>query len=236
MKPDLVIVIAMTLGSISAQTMNVGPAQGSVTDDQGKPLSGAKISYRRIGQLVGPASHPVPAAGEIPTQGLALSDSAGLYRLPTVPVGDYLLCGTVPSGPYLDPCKWQSAIHVNVGNASVSAPTVALRKGVFLNVQINDPSGLLPKVVDRLFQAGNLVVGIKFAQGAYLGAENMTLDATGRSYQMAIPAGVPLSLWLFSRGISITDSTGKSVAPNGATIPFQAVAGQNQTFIFTVMP
>jgi hypothetical protein len=56
--------------------------------------------------------------------------------------------------------------------------------------------GLLPQSLDGPLHAGKLVVGIRNANGAFQGVPNTSVDSAGRSYQMAIPAGTPLKLWL----------------------------------------
>ena len=71
-------------------------------------------------------------------------------------------------------------------------------------------------------------------QWAYLGAENTGVDIAGRDYQIVIPAGTPLRLWLFSRHVALNDASGKAVDVTGVQIPFQATAGLVQTFPFTV--
>jgi len=103
-----------------------------------------------------------------------------------------------------------------------------------LKVRINDPRGLLPKVQDGLLGTPKLIVGVKFRNGAFHGAENTSVDSAGRDYQVIVPAGEPLRLWLFSRDIALADAAGKSVAGPGALIQFQAPAGADQTFTFTV--
>ena len=112
--------------------------------------------------------------------------------------------------------------------------TFVLTKGVFLKVRLDDPKGLLPKVKDGPLRAGNLIVGVNFRSGAFLGAENTGVDSAGRDYQMIVPTGEPLQLWLFSRDITLADSGGKPVDAPGALIPFQALVGIDQVFTFTV--
>jgi hypothetical protein len=103
-----------------------------------------------------------------------------------------------------------------------------------LKVRINDPKGLLPKEKDGPMRAGNLKVGVNFRNGAYLGAANTSVDSAGRDYQMTIPAGERLRLWLYSLHVTLTDAAGKPVDVSGALIPFQASAGIDQVFTFTV--
>jgi hypothetical protein len=109
-----------------------------------------------------------------------------------------------------------------------------LKRGAFLKVRIIDPKGLLPKEKDGPLRAGNLIVGVNFRNGAYLGATNTTVDPAGRDYEIIVPVGERLALWLYSLHVALTDSAGKPVSSPGATIPFQASAGIDQVFIFTV--
>jgi hypothetical protein len=225
-------VVSCALGQPSA---SVGTLQGLVTDDTGKPLAGAEVRYRRLYQAVLGSGHQVlPAPGEAVVQSKIATDANGAYVLPNLPVGDYLLCGDAPSLPYLDPCKWSISPRVTVSPSLTTKRTLVLTKGVFLKVRINDGARLLPQTKDGPIRAGNLLVGVKFANGAYLGAENTGVDTAGRDYQMIIPAGVPLKLWLFSRHVSLKDIGGAIVDVSGAQTPFQASAGLDQTFTFTV--
>jgi hypothetical protein len=75
---------------------------------------------------------------------------------------------------------------------------------------------------------------VVFGSGAFLAADIASVDRSGRDYQMTIPAGIPLKLWVFSRHVTLTDSRGLSVDNSGGKIPFQAAAGQDQVFTLTV--
>jgi hypothetical protein len=206
-----------------------------VTDTSAALLPGASVRYQRVVSYIpGPYGKPVPAPGETLISSAVSADATGSFTATNLPAGTYLLCASVPSAPYLDPCQWASAIPVSVSAAAVAKQNIALTKGVFLNVQINDPQGLLAQSVPSLMSAGGLVVGVRFGNGAFLGAPSTSVGSTARSYQMPVPAGVPLGLWLFSHQVVLTDSGGKAVSTPGALIPFQAATGQDQSFTFTV--
>ncbi len=237
--PSIRAYLVSILGCLSAlgQTATaVGTLQGSATDTLGHPIAGTTVRYQRVYQIVHGGLHggqPVPAAGEAVTSGDVVADSNGAFSLESLPVGDYLLCATVPTAAYLDPCSWQGAVRATVTAASVTQVTLTLTKGVFLRVRVNDPTGLLPSVVDGPF-GGGLAAGVKFGNGAYLGAANTDVDSGGRDYQMVIPVGTPLSLWLHSSKVALVNSQGHAVSTSGALVPFQAVAGLDQLFTFTV--
>ena len=57
-------------------------------------------------------------------------------------------------------------------------------------------------------------------------------DALGD--QIAVPAGTPLRLWIFSRDVALSDVTGKAINTAGAAISFSGLAGVDQNFIFAV--
>lgn len=211
-----------------------GAMQGSVTAEDGAPLPGAVVLYSRVTNLVKVGSSYQPAPGEAVVRRTVSSDANGLFSLSNLPVGDYLLCAEVPSGPYLDPCKWSSALRTVVSAGSVASPVLVLKKGVLLKVRVHAPPGLLPAVKDEPLRPLNLIIGVVFGDGAFLRATNTSVDRAGRDYQMSIPADMPLKLWVFSRHVTLTDSRGLSVDNSGARIPFQATAGRDHALTLNV--
>ncbi|MCW5982952.1 MAG: hypothetical protein KIT09_32985 [Bryobacteraceae bacterium] len=105
---------------------------------------------------------------------------------------------------------------------------------MFLKVHVNDPAGLLPVAKPSPISEPHLIIGVRFGNGAYLGAHEVNSDTTGRDYQMAIPIGEPLNLWVFSRYVTLTDGKGSALDNSGAMIPFEALSGQDQFFALNV--
>jgi hypothetical protein len=100
--------------------------------------------------------------------------------------------------------------------------------------RVSDPKGLLPQNLDGLWMPRKLLVGVIYGNGAYRGARNTGVDATGHDYQLIIPAGVPFTLRLFSHDITLTDEAGIAVDLSGSRIPFEASPDKQQNFSFTV--
>jgi hypothetical protein len=158
-----------------------------------------------------------------------------VFLVTGLPPGDYLLCASVPSAAFLDPCQWATPLRVTVSPNALTTQNIALAKGVFLKVRVNDPLGLLPQTLDGPMLGGKLAVGVYYANNAYTGTTNMGVDGSGRDYQRIVPVGIPLKLWLFSGDVALADASGKPVnSSSGALIPFQATAGQDQVFTFVV--
>lgn len=175
-----------------------------------------------------------PAPGEAVLSGTVSTNANGKFTILALPSGVYLLCSNVPSAVYLDSCTWGRAVRVSVSAGAIASASLVLQKGVYLNVRVNDPQGLLPHVVDGPWTPRKLLVGVAYGTGAYQAAGNTAVDSAGRSYQLIIPAGKPFSLWLYSTDIALLDANGIALAGPTAGIPFQASSGQDQTFTFII--
>lgn len=151
-----------------------------------------------------------------------------------LPAAVHLLCASVPNAPYLDPCVWGNAAAVQVSAGATASVTLVLAKGVYLNVRIDDPMGLLPQVVDGPWTPRKLAVGVMYGKGAYQPAQNTSVDSAGRNYQLIVPAGRPFSLWLYSTDVALADASGAALAAPAGGLAFQAAAGQDQHFTFTI--
>jgi hypothetical protein len=146
---------------------------------------------------------------------------------------EHAFCAGSSSGTYLDTCVWGSSAKVAVAPNARMLQRIVVEKGVRLKVRINDPLGLLPPSAEGLWGARNLTVGVTHA-GGYVGVATASVDAKGRDYQMAIPVGRPLWLALFSSELTFADESGNFLPSPGAGVPFQAKAGSDVAFTFTI--
>jgi hypothetical protein len=228
-----IVTFLIASGAQAQSTAPTGTLHVVARDETGLPLPGARVAYHRVVALTGVGRQAVPAPGEAVVHSVASADANGASALPGLPAGNYVLCGWVPSRPYLDPCKWGVMPQMKISPNAVSSTTLVLRKGALLKVRINDPQRLIPQTKDGPL-GGPFIVGVKFGRGAFIGAENTGLDPAGRDYQMAIPVGQQLYLWIFSHRFSLTDAANKAVDVSGVPAAFQASATADQVFTFTV--
>jgi hypothetical protein len=64
-------------------------------------------------------------------------------------------------------------------------------------------------------------------------APQVAADASGRTYQLGVPYGKPMHLWVQTWKYRLTDATGSALNSSGTAIPFQIVT--NTTLpIFTI--
>jgi hypothetical protein len=180
----------LTVSLSSAQTLEAtGSLHGQVQDTEGRPLAGAVVSYMSVAPSVAAGLRATPAPGEKLATGSVVAGADGGFKLSGLPSAQHVLCAAVPSGPYLNPCVWRQGVRTAVTAGSEASAIIVLEKGVYLNVRVNDPKGLLPAVVDGLWTPRKLKVGVTYGSGAFEAAQNTSVDASGRNYQMTIPAG-----------------------------------------------
>jgi hypothetical protein len=221
---------------ILAQALGpTGSLQGSVTDTQGRPVAGAVVRYQSVPPSVAAGLSPKPAPGETVASGAVATDGSGRFTVSGLPSAPHLLCASVPSAPYLDPCIWGQAVRTTVSAGLTATQPLILVKGVYVNVRVNDPMGILPQAVDGPWTPRKLLVGVVYGTGAYQAAQNTAVDLAGRDYQLIVPAGKPFRLWLYSTDVALTDASGAAVTSPAGGVAFQATAGKDQSFTFTVV-
>ena len=228
------LVMAACVGPMAvAQT---GGIAGTVTGDNGSPLAGAAVTYRRIvAYLPNTGGPPQLAPGEVHFDASASTTATGAHVIQGLPRGLYQVCVSAPKQPILDPCHWAAAVpSVLVQSGVTAALNIQAKLGVFLTIRINDPLGLLPASEKGPLDFPHLITGVIFGSGAFLAASRISSDANGQTYQVAVPAGVPLNLWLHTRYVLLADGHGNPLVSTGAKIPFQAVAGVDQSFTINV--
>lgn len=227
------------LGLVGAAAAQNGGISGRVTSTaDGSPVSNAAVTYRRlVAYLPNPgtsAVNPQLAPGEVYFSGSVSTDVNGNYSANALPPGSYQVCVDATSGPPLNPCLWGSAPLAVVAAANVAPLDVAVVPGVFLEVTINDPQGLLPASEISPLDFPHLIVGVYFGSGAFLAAQRTSAGTGTQTYSMPVPAGVPLNLWLQSRWVTLTDSSGNALSSSGARLPFVAAAGTPALFTVNV--
>ena len=215
----------------------VGSSNGAAAARAGTPLSGAPITYERV-VIYEPKTSGLgarPKEGDPRFFGSATADGSGIHNIGGLPAGTYRVCARVPGQPYLDPCRWGTPPWALVRGGEVAKLDIALAKGVFLNIRINDPLHRLPaNSAASRFDSPRLTVGIVVGKGGFLAAERIGVDADGEDYRIAVPVNVTMRLWLHNRYFTMSDSLGKPLGSGSEAATFQAVAGVDQTFVFNI--
>ena len=180
------------------------------------------------GTVVSPAGYPLRAiVALIPSGGgavrQAFTDFGGVFNFNQLSAGQYTLCERIPAEqspspdrPYLDTCMWpqpQIPVQVSAGQTLASIQVVA-PQGVALNVQVNDPQGLLAQTTpQQSAQAPDAQLQVLVRQTNLLPYRLPLISqtATARNYSLVVPAAASLLLTVKSPQASVLSQTGALV-------------------------
>ena len=226
-------ILAVLFASLPAAAQ-VGSAQfkGVILDELGRPLFGARVIYTRKPRTVpGKDGKWQDAPGEWQFSSQVTTDASGHYQIPQLPSGDYDLCVDAPG--HLATCEWTAWLRATVAQGqALDNGAIQLTKGVTVTIRINDSLSLL-KAASTM--ASPLVVGVRDRSGRLHPGRETAANGSSHSFQVDVPYGTPLSIWLHSWRFLLTDSTGATIDHWGAQFPFQVPAnGTAPTFVFTI--
>lgn len=199
------------------------PLTGIVQGDDGARIS-AVVTAIRIGR---------------PTlSGRTETAIDGSFSLSGLTDGQYQLCVADKDGAYLDPCAWSTTPPTVTVAAErpISGYKLIVVKGVPLQVQINDPSGLLQASNTAKVPAA-VIAGVVTARHTLQLLPMVSQSPSGRVHQAAVPAGRAVSVSLFGKGFAITDAAGNALdLTKGQPMQIQAASGQPiQPVVFNIV-
>src|ERR1017187_342445 len=132
-----IAVLLLALGSavLLAQSISPGSIQGTVTDDQNKPIAGALVVISR--------TFATPKAVTAPYSQSVKTASDGSFLAQGLPPGSYSYCAQVPGDGYLNGCHWgmpMPSITLSAGQKLRAA--IRVDKGSILKVRVLDPGNV----------------------------------------------------------------------------------------------
>jgi hypothetical protein len=134
---------------------------------------------------------------------------------------------------YLATCEWTGWRRATVAQGQVldNCP-VQLAKSVAVTIRINDPLSLL-KAANTI--ASPLVVGVRDRWGRLHPGRETAVSGSSHNFQVDVPYGTPLNVWLHSWRFLLADSTGGPIDHWGAQFPFQVGASSTApSFVFNI--
>jgi hypothetical protein len=155
---------------------------------------------------------------------LGYTDLNGNFAFTQLAPGKYTFCARIPAEqfpkpnqPYLDTCMWeqsQSPVAVSPGE-TISGVRVAVPQATLLQVQVNDPQGLLQQATPaQLSQAPDtqLEVLVRGTYGAPYRVPLASQTSAGRTYALAVPTDTAMALTVKSSQMTVLNQAGESVS------------------------
>ena len=203
-----------------------GGVQGSVVDETGKPVNGARVF---ISQAL-PQGIPHPSAPPVitgPQMTARPADASGIFKVTGLPEGQYVACAETATPGLLDPCHWGTSAPTFTVTAGQTANNIRITmlKGAVLAIRLNDPLALLKSpngAVDS-----NCQFHVVTQKGHHYGAVITAQNTNSRDHAITVPSGSALSLQVISPHLVVNDGSGKPVPPGG--IEINIAAGANTT-------
>jgi len=178
-----------------AQT--TGKVQGVVNDDSAKPVPGAYV----VATLESPTDH---------SSFSVVTGPQGNYLFNGLPAGKYSICVHAPGGPSLNNCQWASASEVTVSaNQTVSNSPIAVVEGAVVQIRLSDPQKLIGP-------ADDIMIGMYLPSGLFQPLRQAAGDATGRTYDVAVPKKGQVKIGVVSTHLVIADDRGNSLGARPA--------------------
>jgi Carboxypeptidase regulatory-like domain len=176
---------------------STGSVSGTIQDDTGQPVAGGYAVASPVGSS---ATHLTYTA---------MTAADGKFSLTGMQPGRYSICVQVPAGPHLDPCRWSSAVQVTVAPGQpVTNQAISVTKGSILQVRIDDPNKVL-----ATSGPGDVLVGVFLPSAVFEPLSLVASDASGRTYQTAIPFNTSVGLSVTSAHLVLADESGARLTP-----------------------
>jgi len=209
----------VAISSATAQSANTASISGRIVSETGLPLrASVALSFTSA------RGHPAP-----PWR--VRTNSTGAFTFSKLQAGSYSLCAQVApaetapaNSPYVDTCLWgsgQAPMTVAAGQQVTGVVFTAV-KGALLSVHVADPGGVLPAAAAKTPAPlePELQIILKGPDGRYRHARYVSSDATGRTYQIAIPLNTVLGLKVISSVANVVDQNGQPVQES-SPVPLQ---------------
>jgi hypothetical protein len=199
------LAIAALLAPQAWAASRTGTASGSVADDSGNPVAGARVFINAAppaaaAQLAAP---PVVTGKQL---AMVTSGSTGAFSVGNLPPGQYIACAEAPTQGLLDPCLWAASaptFTVTAGQPT-AAVNVVLARGAILPIPIDDPMALLQPVTGPVDL--KLQVHIVTSKGLHYMARIQSSTAGGRNLAMTIPFDTPVTVLVRSANLTVNNS------------------------------
>lgn len=201
---------------LSGATIN-GSAAGSVVDDTGKQMAGARIVISRA-ISVNSAKFNGPPVVTGPQAAIALSDKAGGFQVDSLRAGNYVACAQVTIPGWLDPCHWSATAteFTVVAGQKTSNLKITMPRGAIVSIHVDDPQSLLKTATGGT--DSECQFHIVTAKGFHYNANIQTSDKVSRDHAITVPFGMPVTLQAIAPHLILNDAQGKATAALTSTL------------------
>jgi len=150
-----------------------------------------------------------------------VSAADGSITVPNLAAGRYSVCIKDPKSTVIDPCSWSDSLTVLTAAASGGSNMASVRakKASSVTVRVNDTAQALVATTATAFPP-HILVGVFDGRNTFHPAREIGKDATGVTYQLAIPVDSPIRLTVYSAQVKLATATNQPVPAKGYSTIF----------------
>ena len=195
--------IYLIFSSALLYSQSTGGIGGKLVDDSGTIVALSTVTASLQG---------TSGSGSFPPTYTVKTSTDGTFTFSGLGAGTYRLCAQKPSASLLDPCLWRSQptmVSVSAG-AQAGPVSLSIQRGVLINVQVNDPQGLIAAkgaVDDILIGTRTTVPGTPF-----LAASVVSKTSTGKLVCLIVPPNLAQQILLSSQRFKLGDALGTALS------------------------
>ncbi|MFN0168746.1 MAG: carboxypeptidase-like regulatory domain-containing protein [Bryobacteraceae bacterium] len=201
-----------------------GGITGSVRDQDGNALAGAKVHYRRLQTFAKNSWTPLGPFADA----LIETGPDGSFGARDLPAGTYVLCAYGPKPNHLPSCDWSLPVStIAVGGGLTGGVTLTVRNGTLVRFVLQDPNRLL---------ASGLRLGLTLmlGDGRYVTARPATgSGGSTPEYRAAVPR-TTVSRLIVEGDVDLADSLGTTVRKDRIGLTLPAFSGDEAVVTLTV--
>jgi hypothetical protein len=227
----LVLGTFLACAATGANSGNTGSVTGTVVDDSGHAVNGARVLISHAPSIKAPMPAPPVITG--PLAAMVTADARGSFQTDGLAPGQYIACAETTAPGLLDPCHWAASapnFTVSAGQ-TISGVSIVMAKGAVVRIHINDPQRLLKPVAgvaDFDFQI-HVVTG----KGIHYSAPIQLSNPGGRDHAITIPFSTAVRLQVFAAHLNVNDNSGKPFARTGTDVSTPA-AGDPAVIVLNI--
>ncbi len=224
--------ILLTIASVPAFAQiapAVGSISGTVIDDAGRPVPGAKLVYAKL------TEHTRDQDGHqmVKDPGFAKAITAGQdgsFAFSGLPPGRYHVCayGTQPT--QVGSCDWGGVPVITLrADQSIQNVTRRIYEGAVVSIRVADPNGSIavPDSKGRVARERRFFIGLSSQSGFYRPAARVSQSATDHVFRIIIPRQMVARLFIDSE-LSVTEASGVPLETRRPTTWQIVPAGREQ--------
>ena len=206
------VALLALIGSVAAQSLPAGGRlAGTVVGDDGAPMDGATIRYRRLPRFARGTDLKITKTDPGST-GMRVVGPDGKYALTGLTAGDYQVCAFGPLPTQISSCSWDPAPGVSLGNGGAITGLIhQVHEGTTVTIRVTDlhskiqiPDAKGPAVHARRFLIG------AWTSSAYIRATLFSNSPTEKVYSVLVPKHRSTQFFIDTE-FSVTTSAGSSV-------------------------